>query len=449
MAEKPFLQIEIDEHSADAGIITRCEAFLDSISNIKTVSSKQLAVSERLTANRYPLRFQRRTVYMPRMSDHVFGLAAAFEKCGLDAEVMDAPDIETVKVGRRFVSGKECYPCLITTGDMVKKTLSNDFDPERAVFFMPSGSGPCRFGQYNILHRLVLDRAGFPGIPIFSPNQDASLYKEIGIIGDDFTKEAWKGIIAIELLIKCLHETRPYEINAGETDALYNEYLLKMSRLLKSQNGAFDELLNETRRAFAMIPRSKEKKPLIGIIGEIFVRHNAFSNENIIKKVEALGGEAWLAPFEEWIYYINMMGLRKALAIWRDNIFSKKSIQDILRIITTRFVQKKIEHKLSRPFEGFLKTLKEPPIEEILRNASPYLHDSFEGEAILSVGKAIDYVKNGASGIINVMPFGCMPGTIVSAMLKGLKQEASIPCLNIAYDGTEANCSEIQLEAFM
>ena len=449
MAEKPFLQIEIDEHSADAGIITRCEAFLDSISNIKTVSSKQIAVSERPTANRYPLRFQRRTVYIPRMSDHAFGLAAAFEKCGLDAEVMDAPDIETVKVGRRFVSGKECYPCLITTGDMVKKTLSNDFDPERAVFFMPSGSGPCRFGQYNILHRLVLDKAGFPEIPIFSPNQDASFYKEIGIIGNDFTKEAWKGIIAIELLIKCLHETRPYEINAGETGALYNEYLLRMSRMVKSQNGAFDELLHETRRAFAMIPKSREKKPLIGIIGEIFVRHNAFSNENIIKKVEALDGEVWLAPFEEWIYYINMMGLRKALTIWRDNIFSKKSIQDILSIITTRFVQKKIEHKLSRPFEGFLKTLKEPPIEEILRNASPYLHDSFEGEAILSVGKAIDYVKNGASGIINVMPFGCMPGTIVSAMLKGLKQEASIPCLNIAYDGTEANCSEIQLEAFM
>ena len=67
----------------------------------------------------------------------------------------------------------------------------------------------------------------------------------------------------------------------------------------------------------------------------------------------------------------------------------------------------------------------------------------------LNMGKSADYVKNGASGIINVMPFGCMPGTIVSAMLKGLKQETSIPCFNIAYDGTEATCSEIQLEAFM
>jgi predicted nucleotide-binding protein (sugar kinase/HSP70/actin superfamily) len=77
------------------------------------------------------------------------------------------------------------------------------------------------------------------------------------------------------------------------------------------------------------------------------------------------------------------------------------------------------------------------------------VHDSFEGEAILSIGKSIDFVKKGASGIISAMPFGCMPGTIVSALLKGLKQDTSIPCLSVAYDGAEATCSEIQLEAFM
>src|SRR3989338_4286986 len=133
-----------------------------------------------------------------------------------------------------------------------------------------------------------------------------------------------------------------------------------MSRMVKSQNGAFDELLHETRRAFAMMPKSRGKKPLIGIIGEIFVRHNAFSNENIVKKVEALGGEVWLAPFEEWIYYINLMGLRKGLSKWRNNPFSKIHIQDILNILVTRYFQKKIEHRFSKPFEGFLKTLKEP-----------------------------------------------------------------------------------------
>lgn len=65
------------------------------------------------------------------------------------------------------------------------------------------------------------------------------------------------------------------------------------------------------------------------------------------------------------------------------------------------------------------------------------------------MGKSVDFVKNGASGIISAMPFGCMPGTIVSALLKGLKQDKGIPCLSVAYDGAEATCSDIQLEAFM
>ncbi|MCK5139096.1 MAG: CoA protein activase, partial [Thermodesulfovibrionia bacterium] len=468
MRDKPFLQIEIDEHSADAGIITRCEAFLDSIKARLSGSDKSADVSTKSTpyrdfhdeltnkhtvppANSIPIssHLKKRVVYLPRMSDHALGLAAAFESCGVDAEVMDAPDIETVKTGRRFVSGKECYPCLLTTGDMVKKIQSNGIDPRRVAFFMPSGSGPCRFGQYNILHRFVLDRIGYPEIPIFSPNQDASLYEELGIIGDEFTRQAWKGIIATELLMKTLHESRPYEINRGEADYLYNGYLLEISKMVKNQNGAFNELLKEIPSAFAMIPKAHEKKPLIGIIGEIFVRHNAFSNENIVRKIESLGGEVWLAPFEEWMYYVNMMALRKAQVKWKNNLFSKKNVQDIVRILMTRFFQKKIEHEFSKPFKGYLKTLKEPSTKEIIKNASPYLHDSFEGEAILSIGKAIDFVKIGASGIINVMPFGCMPGTIVSALLKGLKQDAGIPCLSIAYDGSEGTCSEIQLEAFM
>ena len=313
---------------------------------------------------------------------------------------------------------------------------------------MPSGSGPCRFGQYNVFHRMVLDEAGFPNVPIFSPNQDESLYTALGTVGKDFTKQAWKGIIAIDLLLKCLHETRPYETGKGEADSLYKDYLAKIGETLKSRNGTMKELLKNVRRDFMAIKKKEEKRPLIGIIGEIFVRHNTFANENIIRKIEALGGEAWLAPVEEWIYYINLTSLRKSVSGLR-NSFTQKLAEDLLKTVITRHVQKKTEHEYSKAFTGFLRTLKEPPTTEILRNASPYVHDSFEGEAVLSMGKAVDYVKCGASGIISAMPFGCMPGTIVSALLKGLKQNEGVPCLSVAYDGVETTCSGIQLEAFM
>ncbi len=446
MTNKPYLQIEIDEHSANAGAITRCEAFLDSISSRKEIRVNTPKISMPSVMKKGS---NNKMVYIPRMSDHAFALAAAFKTCGLDAQVMDIPDMETVKIGRRYVSGKECYPCAITTGDMVRKAMSDDFDPERAVFFMPSGAGPCRFGQYNILHRLVLDEIGLFRVPIYAPNQDESFYVELGMVGKNFARETWKGLMAIELLIKCLHETRPYEINKGETDRLYGKYLSKIDETVQSRNGAMSGFLNEMRHSFSKIHKRKEKRPLVGIIGEIFVRHNAFANENIIRKVEALGGQVWLAPLEEWIYYINLMGLRKAILRLRNNGISRETLKDIISTVVTRHVQKKIEHEFSRPFEGFLKTLKEPSTKKIIKNASPYLHDSFEGETILSMGKSVDFVKKGASGIISAMPFGCMPGTIVGALLKGLKQDTGVPCLSVAYDGAEATCSEIQLEAFM
>ncbi len=452
MRGKPFLQIEIDEHSADAGAITRCEAFLDSIGNRRREMEEEedrkthghQAVPDCARSEMPALRFastHTRTVFVPRMTDHSFAIAAAFERCGVPAEVLPDSDKEAVDVGRRYVSGKECYPCTVTTGDMLRKVFSPGFRPETSAFFMPSGGGPCRFGQYNVLHRMILDELGYHEIPIFSPNQDANFYRELGIVGKNLSTHAWKGIIAYELLNKCVHETRPYEKQKGATDALHQEYLAKLYNSLRGADGNLETLLGNMRRDFEHLPKDRGRKPLIGIVGEIFVRSHRFSNEDLIRKVEALGGEAWLAPMEEWIYYVNLMAVRKALI--------KKDRSAIIEILLKKFFQKRMEHRLSRVFRGFLKNLDEPDTKEILRKASPYLHDSFEGEAILSIGKSIDLIERGASGIINAMPFGCMPGTVVTTLMRGLSRDYGIPCISVPYDGTESQTTEIQIEAFM
>ncbi|MEW6054438.1 MAG: acyl-CoA dehydratase activase [Nitrospirota bacterium] len=449
MGKKPFLHIEIDEHSADAGAITRCEAFMDSVENQRAEygkqGSEQAFAPDPCTvppASVPVTNHAERTIFIPRMSDHAFALAAAFQRCGVDAEILPESDKTTTDIGRKYVSGKECYPCTVTTGDMLKKAMAADFIPGKSAFFMPSGTGPCRFGQYNVFHRFVLDSLGYPDVPIFSPNQDTTFYKDLGIVGKDFTMHAWKGIISFELLQKCLHETRPYEQEQGAADALYERYFRKVYQLLKSDNnGSLEETLREIRRDFENLPRYRERKPLIGIIGEIFVRSHRFSNEDLVKKVEALGGEVWLAPVEEWIYYVNLVGLKKALL--------KKEKSAIISFFLKRFFQKRIEHRFAKYFHGFLQTLKEPETREIIDKASPYLHSSFEGETILSIGKSIDLIEKGASGIINAMPFGCMPGTIVTALLRGVGRDYGIPCISIPYDGTESPATEIQLEAFL
>ena len=443
MGGKPFLHIEIDEHSADAGAITRCEAFIDSIENKKSVSllGRKEMPGRRTPPSHAVFRKSSRVIYLPRMSDHAFAIAAAFEYCGIKAEVLPESDKKTADIGRKYVSGKECYPCTVTTGDMIKKVMEPDFVPEKSAFFMPSGTGPCRFGQYNVFHRTVLDSVGCKDVPIFSPSQDTTLYRDLGIIGKDFSTQAWKGIVAYELLSKCLHETRPYEKSRGSTDTLYESYHKELYRRLRNKNGDLADVFKGIRGDFENNPRYEEPKPLIGIVGEIFVRSHRFSNENLARKVEELGGEVWLAPVEEWIYYVSLMGLKKALL--------KKEKSAIINFLLKKFFQKRVEHKFAEYFAGFLKTVKEPGTKEILKKASPYLHSSFEGEAILSIGKSIDLLERGASGVINAMPFGCMPGTIVAAILRGVNRDYGIPCISIPYDGSESLTTEIQLEAFM
>ena len=262
---KPFLHIEIDEHSADAGAITRCEAFLDSIKQQSSRAVVQQSSSS--TAATALLRYcttglnKKRTVYIPMMSDHAYALAAAFERCGVPAEVLPESDKESTDIGRKHVSGKECYPCAVTTGDMLKRVLSSDFKPAESAFFMPSGSGPCRFGQYNVFHRMALEELGYPDVPIFAPNQDVEFYRDLGIVGKDFALRSWQGIIAIELLTKCLHETRPYEKEDSSADFIYREYLGKIYSSLRGADGKVEGLLKNMRRDFQnLLPGSSGQK---------------------------------------------------------------------------------------------------------------------------------------------------------------------------------------------
>ncbi len=441
---KPYLQLEIDEHSADAGAITRCEAFLDSLRNVRQREREKKSdrVNPPIKKKRSSLSLAGRKIYVPHMADHAYAFAAAMEACGFEAGVFPESTEETLEYGRKYTTGKECFPCIVTTGDLIRITKQPDFDPEKVAIFFPSGSGPCRYGQYHRFHRLLLDQLGYSNIPIFAPEQDESLYDDVSALGKKFRRLAWQGIVAVDLLYKMLHETRPYEKVAGTTDAVYRRCLEKICEDIRHERDLIDtfrEIVKEFREI--EVDRSEEK-PLIGIVGEIFVRLNRFSNEDVIRKVEALGGEVWLAPMAEWIYYTNFTAKMR-------NSMQRKWLRNLKLALVEHF-QKKDEEMLMNFLSQYLRNSHEPDTREIIEKASPYLHYSFEGEAILSVGKAVDLKDKGACGVINIMPFTCMPGTIVSAILKRFREENQhFPILNMAYDGQEQTNTLTRLEAFM
>ena len=126
-----------------------------------------------------------------------------------------------------------------------------------------------------------------------------------------------------------------------------------------------------------------------------------------------------------------------------------KELRYDLKNLTKELFQHHIEKRYGSIFKGFISRLHEPSVAEVLEKAAPYVDDSFEGETVLSIGKSVDLAEKGASGIVNAMPFGCMPGTIVTALMRSVQRDYGIPSISIPYDGTESPTTALQLEAFM
>jgi len=435
---EPCLIIEVDEHSADVGIITRLEAFLDSLESTR---GRQFAGGRHFR----PLSIEPgtdRTILIPNMSSHAHALAAAIQSCGVKAEVLDEPDEETLYWGRKYTSGKECFPFIVTTGDMVKYTQREDFDRDKYAFFMGGSGGPCRFGQYNTLQRMVLDDAGYPDVPIYAPNQASGFFGDLSVIGGKLLRRAWRGMVAIDVIEKALLELRPYETQPGAAQQAYDESLADICTAVRT-NGDLNAALERSVRRFKQVPVDcSEPKPTIGLVGEFYIRSNRFSNQYLVDEIERLGGEVWMSPVYEWFLYRNFRrGFRARLdrrwRLWLKNLLADK-------------VMVHDEHTLVASFDGFLRNIHEPPTEIVLGYASDYMRPTFEGEAVMTVGKAVDFAKKGLSGIVAVMPFTCMPGTISHALVKRMRADyANIPFLNMVYDGDEQATAQTRLEAFM
>jgi len=437
---KPYLTIEVDEHSADVGAITRCEAFLDSLKNVKETRHVKPA---RARETRTMGLAKSLRVYIPYMDDHGYVLAACMRRHGIDAVALPMADRESMGLGRKYTSGKECYPCIITTGDIVKKTRQPDFDPDRSGFFMPTAFGPCRFGQYNKFHRLVLDDLGFAKVPMIILDQTKDYHGDLDNLGADFKRYAWNAILMVDILHKLQREARAYEINPGDANRAYAECLDELQKVAEKKDDIF-EFAHTAVAKFNAIPVDRSApKPKIGIVGEIFVRCNRFTNDFVMDKLEALGCEVTLPAMEEWLNYISFERVREAKA--------KKNIKNFLVEIISQFVQKRDANRLHKPARGRIRNFpREMEIKEVMKLGSRYVDMTFRGETILSMGKAVEYARHGYDGIVNVVPFACLPGHIVNALLTKFAEDyPGVPILKMDYDGTKQASEETRIEAFV
>lgn len=416
--------------------------------------------------------FKDRTCLIPemnRLGTHL--LAANFRGFGIRARVLET--FEGMDLGKEYTSGKECFPCQITMGDILhfmkqeSVRLGEKFDPDAYVYFMPEADGPCRFGMYNKYQRIVLD--SFPelsGLRIGALTTEDG-YSLSGIIENnratDLRKTSYVALVVGDVLDRLLWRIRPYEREAGLADRVIDKCLLFMvdtferfGHRLKS-DPILTRLEAVIEEAKAVIDPSIPRKPLIGMVGEIYLRTHVKANQDVIRVLEKHGAEVVNASVAEWINYTSYdryrlakTGLRLSLKQFRLDRM-KGYLEDLFRYGGDLFYQ---EHKQRQVYKRVSALIdlagdhKISHLEDVLREEDLYSFD-LGTEACLSIAGMVEYVREGYNGLVNVYPFTCMPSITTSAIVRPLMNRLRVPYLDAAYDSSTQPGREAAIRTFM
>ncbi len=444
MGRKPSLTLELDSHTADAGLETRIEAFLDIIASYRQLQSA-VASSNRqnppmqtlfkpastLTEQRVlkvvtssdeiiPMTDKRVTFLIPSMGEtSVEAMAAVFRSSGLNAIGHPAADENILKLGRANTSCKECLPLILTTGTLLNYIRNTRRKNEVLVYFMPTATGPCRFGQYHIFMRDLIKKMEIQDVALFSLSSENSYAG----LGNDFHRRAWWGIVVSDVMedIRAMILTNAIDAEAG-TDVFKQEWQQILTVLEKGNFDALEEQLKLTAARLKQIPKRLplEDVPVVTLAGEIFVRREPLSRQYITELLAKKGFAAQCAPIAEWMIYSDYL-LEEGLT---DYIMTKGEKIEF-------FIKKKFMGRYEKRIKALLAKSDlvhpTPPlnINAIIKTAAPYVKKHLSGETVLTVGSIIREVASHTCGAIAIGPFGCMPNRVAEAILNDTMNKKS------------------------
>lgn len=406
---------------------------------------------------------------MNRIGSHL--IAGVFRGFGIDALVMDT--YKGIDLGLEYTSGKECYPCQVTLGDILyfmrleKEKLGDDYHPDNYVYFMPEANGPCRFGMYNKYQRIVLD-----SIPGLDKLKIASLatkdnYSLEGIIDDelvgDLRKALYFSVVISDILDRLLWRIRPYERQVGLADEFIENSMNDMASCFESHGVKkdFDTILKRLgeilEQGKSIIDPGIPPKPLIGIVGEIYVRCHSQSNQDLIKELERNGAEVVNASLTEWFAFITYKRMKEAWAKMRLNLhnFHMVNIYKEFKKYVNYKAELSYQIYRQRQVYGYAGSLidleKDHQISRLDRTIREDDLFSIEvgTEAFLSIAAIKGYASEGFNGVINVYPFTCMPSNITSAVINPIMNRLGIPYLDTPYDSSYQPGRETAIRTFM
>jgi predicted nucleotide-binding protein (sugar kinase/HSP70/actin superfamily) len=425
-----------------------------------------------LTENVGRMSFGRKTLLLPQMNPvlaHLF--AATFRAFDIEAKVMDT--YKGLDLGMQCTSGKECYPCQVTMGDILyhlkkeQKRLGAAFNPDDYLYFMPESDGPCRFGMYNKYQRIVLN--SFPELDrvkiVSLTNRDA--YSMAGMLdrrrARDLRKTLFLAVVVADILERVLWRIRPYEREPGMADDFLDRAMGVMGRAVETYAGRLDfqkildRLAEVVGQGQTVINPRIPPKPLIGMVGEIYLRTHIHANQDLIRVLERYGAEVVNASTAEWVNYVSYEGLRiaKRELLWANKRLRLRAVAESVRrlldfgldLLYKQYVQRKTYRRV-KPIIDLAEDHKVAHLTEVLEEEDVFTFD-VTTEACLSIAAILDYARSGYNGAVNVYPFTCMPSMTTSAIVKPLMNRQRFPYLDVPCDSSVQPGREAAIRTFM
>ncbi|MDR3161145.1 MAG: acyl-CoA dehydratase activase-related protein, partial [Spirochaetaceae bacterium] len=464
MGQKPFLVLELDSHSADAGVDTRVEAFLDIIDGYRSkktelegerydngwrfvydsaaAAGEDLRIENDKTGEKVPVRGNKRVKVllsnMGAISTEYIG--AAVRGLGISAEALPVATAKTVQIARAHASGKECVPSHLVLGSALQFFNSEKYrKDELYLLFVPITTGPCRTGQYYVFYENLFKDLRLENVVIFILSADNS-YTELG---PSFAKDMWRGFVLSDYLKDIQTSLKALAEDPVQAVADYEK---SWRRIMDAVERRPKEIWKELQQVAEDVKRIPLKRrladcPKVLIVGEIYVRRDDFAVGELTDLMSERGIVVKVAGISEWIHYLDFVreyALKKLIKLRKPGrrLFSKPW-RDLKKLEVEEWWKHSIEKKVLSILEPTDLIPQTPhDMHEIMENTQKhFVNLELNSEIAVSSGVAATAMERGYSGIVNISPFACLIGRVIEGLFTPWARERNYPALSVEVDG--------------
>jgi predicted CoA-substrate-specific enzyme activase len=429
---KPYLILQIDEHDSNVGYETRIEAAIRSFRNHAATKKESPEPGPLQLLPRLETRINGHTLLFPNWDNLVAPLLVAnLIRGGIDARLMNSSEL-TIKKSMAYNTG-QCLPVNIVAQEFIEYIEQHKLQPEKTMLWMTKCYVTCNLRLYPFYIKNLLEEYGH-GFEKASVYYGDLTHLEIAVSTGYY---AYFAYLLGGLIRKLGCKLRPYEIKKGETD----EAIEKSIRILEPAflgNRPMDAALTEALSQFDKIERKPGNKTRVAIFGDLYVRDNDIMNQNLIRDIEANGGEVITTPYSDLV------------KITIENVIRRANERgDYLKTALYRVMLTSIKLFEDKYYKYFKKYLGNKPVVNPLRleknlakfKVSP-LHSGESYENILKVFYILENYPD-ISLFIQTNPAFCCPALVTEAMAQEIKRITGVPVITLTYDGTSGSKNDV------